>query len=316
MSNDRDLAAQHIIENLHSYSDDEIINAIRYLGRTKNVKLLTYFFTPSARAYLFMRKSVVNFRLSSRARPARADITLEVIKQFYHLDDLSPFKNMLLNPTSFSDIHFFEAIKISGEKGYTLFLSEITKNPINFKEEIRKRASDELFRARELPIFEAIPKEKDVRTRSHHRVDEVKQVFISYKKADRSFTDNVVNYLTDFHSHEFEIIYDNLEIVAGDSLPQKINSMLDRYETCIMIWTPAYFQEAGWAQIEKDALLNKRVRDKKRFVPILLKGKISDIPPIMSHYVFVDFRDYEKEHNPVVFTKRMQEVVTGLKKEE
>lgn len=313
MSYNRDLAAQHIIENLHSYSVDEIINAIRYLGRTKNLKLLSYFFTHSGRAFLLLRQSLIDISLTKRAR---VDLTLEVIKQFYHLDDLTPLDYMLSESETFKDSQFFEAIKIAEEEEYSLFLSEIVRNPTIFKEEIRKKASEALFRARELPRSKPIPKEKDVRTRSNHRVDEVKQVFISYKKVDQSFTDNVVNYLTDFHSHEFEIIYDKLEIVAGDSLPQKINSMLDRYESCIMVWTPAYFQEAGWAQIEKDALLNKRVRDKKRFVPILLKGKISDIPPIMSHYVFVDFRDYEKEHNPVVFTKRMQEVITGLKKEE
>lgn len=33
---------------------------------------------------------------------------------------------------------------------------------------------------------------------------------------------------------------------------------------------------------------------------------------MFSHYVYVDFREYEKNKNPVEFNKKMKEVVDGI----
>ena len=117
-----------------------------------------------------------------------------------------------------------------------------------------------------------------------------------------------------FHRDEFDLQFDEFNIVGGDILPDEINKMLDKYESAIMIWSPEYFQEIGWASIEKNAILNRRVYEKKRFVPILLKGKRSMIPKVFAHFVSVDMRGYNENKDPVLFTKRMNEVIIGLKK--
>jgi len=182
-----------------------------------------------------------------------------------------------------------------------------------------KQQNEELFRVRPEGTISTDENQIQYRGRlvlKNKVTSGLKQVFISYKKTDQWFADEVVNYLSEFHRSEFEILYDEFEIVAGDSLPQALNSMLDRSETSLMVWSPDYFSEGGWAQVEKDGLLSKRVREGRRFVPLFLRGESSVIPTLFSQYVYVDFREYEKKKDPVIFVRKMNEVVRGLKKEE
>ena len=104
-------------------------------------------------------------------------------------------------------------------------------------------------------------------------------------------------------------------MIAGDSLPKALNTMLGRSETSIMVWSPDYFSERGWAAVEKDGILSKRVREGKRFVPLFLRGRSSIIPTLFSQYVYVDFREYEKKKDPVLFRIQMEKVIAGLRKE-
>ena len=103
---------------------------------------------------------------------------------------------------------------------------------------------------------------------------------------------------------EFEILYDEFEVVAGDSLPQALNTMLDKSETSMMVWSPDYFSESGWAAVEKDGILSKRVREGKRFVPLFLRGKSSIIPTLFNQYVYVDFKEYQRKKDPVEFSDK------------
>jgi hypothetical protein len=90
--------------------------------------------------------------------------------------------------------------------------------------------------------------------------------------------------------------------------------MLDSYDKSIMIWTPDYFEEIGWAQIEKNTIMRQRIYDGKRFVPIILRGDRSIIPSIFQDYVPADFINYGINRSQEIFNKKMLEVIKGLRK--
>jgi len=110
-------------------------------------------------------------------------------------------------------------------------------------------------------------------------------------------------------------LFDELIVYAGDSLPEVLNDMLEKYDCSIMIWSPEYFVESGWAKIERDAIIQRRVSEGTRFVPLLLRGGRSMIPKIFSPYVPVDFTNYEKTKNKVEFQSKMKEVIEGIKRD-
>ena len=310
----REAAAITISENLEDYSTDEIINAIRYLGRVKNVRELDKIIFPM---------KLLRPILDPDKKRARTDkmslVKLEAIKQFEFLENLEILERIVQFHTSFNESHLLEVVRISGNKEYLKPLQYIIQNPDKFTEEIRIKANEELFKRRGRGkgivamdyILESNDRGREYVTKT--RSSGLKQVFISYKKIDQNFADKVVSYLTEFFHDEFEILYDEFEVIAGDSLPKALNTMLGRSETSIMVWSPDYFSERGWAAVEKDGILSKRVREGKRFVPLFLRGS-SIIPTLFSQYVYVDFREYKKNKDPVLFRRQMEKVIAGLRK--
>jgi len=160
------------------------------------------------------------------------------------------------SPKIFSKEHFIEAVRIAGNREHLPFLQMVASNTKNIDEEIRKFANEELFKTRSKGViampYESISESDSSVKRNNNNensLGDLKQVFISYKKIEQRFADEVVSYLTEFHHTEYEILYDEFEVVAGDSLPDALNSMLDRSETSLMIWTPEYFSEGGWVKV-------------------------------------------------------------------
>lgn len=304
----KEQTATTIINNPREYSVVEIINAIRYFGRIKNIEQLS--------RVLIIDMNVFLLQLTEREKWSLS--ILEAIKQFEYFDDIEPLGVVIQSPAQYDNEHLIEVIKIAGNHEHHRFLQLIAQNTIDIDEEIRKLANEELFKRRSKGIitmpYEILPEANSSAKRNNNEnmLRDLKQVFISYKKKEQRFANEVVSYLTEFHHTEFEILYDEFEVFAGDSLPDVLNSMLDRSETSLMVWTPEYFSERGWAQVEKDGLLSKRVREGKRFVPLFLRGESNIIPTLFSQYVFVDFREYEKNKDPVIFRKKMDEVVRGL----
>jgi len=306
----REAAAITICDNLENYSTDEIINAIRYLGRIGNVpELRKILFPPFPRVISLLTDDFEKHSLAE----------LEAIKQFEFLEDSSSLYDVIESPGPFEEVHLNEVVRIAGNNEDFLILQYVIQNPDEFTEEVRKKANEELFRTRPEGIAaldyieESNDRGRDYDTKTGS--SGLKQVFISYKKIDQMFAAEVVSYLTEFYRDEFEILYDEFEVVAGDSLPKALNTMLDRSETSMMVWSPDYFSESGWAAVEKDGILSKRVREGKRFVPLFLRGESSIIPTLFSQYVYVDFREYEKNRDPVLFRRQMEKVIAGLRKE-
>ena len=155
---------------------------------------------------------------------------------------------------------------------------------------------------------------EDLQIKDNINSNRIPKILISYKTVDKWFADKVVKYLRKNHQHDFETLYDDFEILPGDSLSNEINRMLTEYDRSIMVWTPEYFQGIGWAEIEKNAILNRRISEHKKFVPILLRGNRKMIPTIFKDYVPADFRDYVKNRKEQLFDKNMKDVVKGLQK--
>lgn len=136
-------------------------------------------------------------------------------------------------------------------------------------------------------------------------------VFISYKTADQWFAQKVFEYLK---RREFpiQVSIDLEEIFAGDSLPEQLGKLLQSYDVALIVMSPAYFSEGGWAKEEAETIIQNRISKGKRFVPILLSGNSSQIPSIFAKYRFVDFRKYCADRSPEEFRSRIVEVVEGI----
>jgi len=298
--------ARNITKYPMLYSDKEVIRAIRFLAQKGDIKALSdiiYFPTLFKKEYI-----------------------LEAIKASRKLETIDFFKFIFTWATlfGFTEDQISEAIDVAIYHDREDLLIMVMESPEKHSIKNRDKVSKYLYEGKER--YELQNEQPEFRGKSpsalrnlieKQKEDEVskkKKILISYKTVDKWFADEVVFYLMEKHQHGFVILFDDFEIVPGDSLSSEINRMLEEYDRSIMVWTPEYFQGIGWAEIEKNAILNRRIREHKNFVPILLRGNRQMIPTIFKDYVPADFRDYEENRSQQIFDKKMKDVVKGLKK--
>lgn len=199
---------------------------------------------------------------------------------------------------SYTRLFFAEIIKWNANRGY-----------LTSAEQLAKELSDLVTRyGHPIDIEKQIPQ-----MRKDDVSDEVGiTVLISYKQIDAWFAEKVFAYLSRKYPKRVIPLLDKFEIVAGDSLPEMLDRLLTKYNVAIMIMSPDYFSERGWARAEKESILSRRVRDKVRFIPVLLRGNHSIIPPLIANYKYVNFTRYEKTRDESEFERRMEEVIKGI----
>ena len=216
--------------------------------------------------------------------------------------DLSIIQRVITYPSSYDKEVVLEAIKGAVELGATSLLRRVVTYPSSYGSEAVKIAiqgSKSQQKSIKPPIKQIITKNKK------------KKVFISYKKEDEWFAIKLANYLESNHSDIIKVIIDTKKIYPGDSLPEQINEMLNEYDVSILVMTSNYFIKKGWAKEELESIINKRVREGKRFVPILLKPN-SDIPPLFSKYVYVDYSKYYQNRDETEFEEKTQKLLSGI----
>ena len=111
------------------------------------------------------------------------------------------------------------------------------------------------------------------------------KVFISHSSKDKPFADKLVS---DLASNNVPVWYDRLDIRLGDSIPGKINIGIAESKYFLIVLSPDAVK-SNWVQEELNAALMRQIASAGTFlIPILLKD--CDIPPLLSHRHYADFR--------------------------
>lgn len=298
--------AKKIAIDTKQYSDIEVFRAIRFLaqhGETSTLDVIIRFPSLSKEEYV-----------------------LEAIKESRKLKTIDFFEYIFTwaSTIGYTKEHISEAIDVAIHHDREDLLLMVLESPEKFSTENRDKVSKYLYEGKksikiknEQPEFRGINQNalrKLIEKQKEDKLSKKMKILISYKTVDKCFTHKVADYLDTYHKHEFGVLYDEFIILPGDSLGEEINQMLENYDRAIMIWTPNYFEERGWANLEQKSILQQRVSDGKRFVPILLKGDRKMLPATFRDWVPADFREYEKTQSQQVFDKKMKDVVKGLKK--
>jgi len=269
------------------YNEEQLINAIKYAGEIKEINII---------------KQVIN-------NPLLFNMTLinEALNQVKKISDFSVTENIFYYSKNYTDDIIMKAIELAGEIGNETYLQHVVTFPSFFKPEHVSEATIILFN---------LPRQTRSLTENIDVMQTKKiKVAISYKTIDKWFANKISEFISKNFRNEFEILFDEFIVYAGNSLPEILNDMLEKYDCSIMIWSPEYFKESGWAKIERDAIIQRRVLEGTRFVPILLRGEHNIIPKIFSPYVPVDFRNYIKTKNELEFQRQMKKVIEGIKRQ-
>ncbi|NOU17231.1 MAG: toll/interleukin-1 receptor domain-containing protein [Bacteroidales bacterium] len=114
-------------------------------------------------------------------------------------------------------------------------------------------------------------------------------VFISHSSKDKLFADKLVKDLTKVG---VPVWYDKFDIQLGDSIPGKINEGISNSKHFIIILSKNA-TNSKWVNEELNAALIKQINLTGTFIiPLLLED--CDVPPLLSHRAFADFRkDYK-----------------------
>lgn len=115
------------------------------------------------------------------------------------------------------------------------------------------------------------------------------KIFISHSSLDKPFVDRLA---ADLCKHGLPVWYDKLDIQIGDSIPGKINDGIAGAKYFLIVLSP-HSVGSKWVREELNSALMKQVASGGTFiVPVLLKD--CDVPPLLSHRRFADFRsDYD-----------------------
>ena len=130
------------------------------------------------------------------------------------------------------------------------------------------------------------------------------RVFISYRKL--SHLEQFAGAVADRLGIEgLRPWLDQWEVVAGDSLPGRIEEALEASFAFIPILSGSY-TEGKWATAELESALSKRVAEGYRIVPVLFED--CKVPELLRPTVYVDCR----EHNEEAFQAQMRQLVEGV----
>ncbi len=127
-------------------------------------------------------------------------------------------------------------------------------------------------------------------------------MFISYRTPHAQFAESLA---TRLGQEGFVPWFDKWDVMAGDSLPGKIEEGLRTSVAFIPIITVDY-QEGRWATEELESAIARRIDTDYRIVPVLLDQ--CERPELIRHLRHVDFtgRDPEK------FEEKVAELVDGI----
>jgi hypothetical protein len=122
------------------------------------------------------------------------------------------------------------------------------------------------------------------------------KVFISHSSKDKSFVDKLVN---DLVSIGISVWYDKFDLILGDSIPGKINEGLADSKYFFIVLSSNSIS-SKWVIEELNAALIKQINMNGTFIiPILIEN--CNIPPLLSHRVFADFRtNYKNGKDEVI----------------
>ena len=110
---------------------------------------------------------------------------------------------------------------------------------------------------------------------------ETYDVFLSYNFRDQAVVASVAQALAHYN---VRVWFDEDIIVAGDSIPQKLNEGLSESRVLAVCFGPAGF--GNWHMQEVGAAIMRRVEKGARLIPVLLPGvnkyDNADLPPLLS----------------------------------
>ena len=128
------------------------------------------------------------------------------------------------------------------------------------------------------------------------------QVFISYRSPHERFAESIAQRLG---TEGIMPWFDKWDILAGDSLPGKIEEGLRESAAFIPIITADY-QKGTWATEELQSAIAKRVETEYKIVPVLLEN--CERPELIRHLRYVDFTGQDPEK----FESKVGELIDAI----
>lgn len=121
-------------------------------------------------------------------------------------------------------------------------------------------------------------------------------LFISYASEDRAFVERLVKALDQYAAN---VWYDQREIVAGESIAQKINTALNEASALIAVMSTSSVDKP-WVLRELSSSLGRQLQSHNiKVLPIVIEK--CDLPPLIADIRYADFiESFEKGFNELL----------------
>lgn len=112
-------------------------------------------------------------------------------------------------------------------------------------------------------------------------------VFLSHSSKDKELVDKV---FYELQKSEVGAWYDKEEIMAGESITDKINDGLSKSDFGLIFLSESFLNgQSGWTIAEANFFMQQRMRDpSKKFIIVNIDVAHHDMPPLMQDYRYVD----------------------------
>lgn len=175
------------------------------------------------------------------------------------------------------NVFVFELMDAAYQKGYSL----VTFTDASNVDEIMTENKNQLF----------LHPDREVMFKLWGRpvIEKKRKVFLSHSSKDKDIVDN---YFNELQKSEFKAWYDKEEIIAGDSIPSKINEGLKECELGIIFLSNSFLSKnSGWTESECNYFINTRMNKNKILIVVNLELEPDDIPPLLQEYRYIDGRN-------------------------
>lgn len=114
-------------------------------------------------------------------------------------------------------------------------------------------------------------------------------VFLSHSSRDKSIVDSI---FPELHKNNIRAWYDRYEIRPGDSITDSINEGLQKCQLGLLFFSKNFLDpRSGWPMNEANYFFTQRMKDKKKkFIVVNIDLEVSEMPPLMQDYLFIDIR--------------------------
>lgn len=139
------------------------------------------------------------------------------------------------------------------------------------------------------------------------------KVFVSHSSKDKTIVDRIVS---DLKKHGISVWYDEFDIKSTDNIVEKINEGLKDSKYFLIALSPNALS-SSWVTEEMNYAIFQQVAVKGiHVIPVLIQD--CEIPPLLKHKRFVDFRtSYNQGMQELLeFLEKDSEVLENLSKEE